>query len=474
MKILLINPISRRRYDNLRFPLGLSYISETLINSGHQVEILDLAVIEWNMRWLEAGISSGRYRDIDAVGVTGLISEYKNIKGISTLFKKYHPDKPIVLGGAFATSMPQELLEKTDVDIIVAREGEATARELFEKLESGEDIFDVRGIFFKKNGQVIFTGQRDDFSDLDAIGFPSRKGFNIEAYFYNSPLAMFASRRTLNMITSRGCPYSCFYCDKRMWGSKCRIRTPKNIVEEIIYLINTFRIDSIVFHDDTFNIDAGRVTEFCNLLMDNHIRINWLANCRVNNITLELSKTMRKAGCRMVAYGIESGSQAVLDSMKKGVRLEKAAEAIKATWRAGIIPFGYLMIGWFDETKRQVIDTINFCIKNKLMGDFSFFTPAPYTPAFFKARENTKIPLDTEVILSKWGEWHSRKMVNVSSLADEELIFLKKYAEKRILRANLSGAVFLYIRAMGIVYFLREIIRRIFRYGIKGFRARCE
>jgi anaerobic magnesium-protoporphyrin IX monomethyl ester cyclase len=473
MNTLLINPINRENYrSGLRFPLGLAYVSGALTEAGHRVQILDLATIDWNITGLEAKVSTN-YEDIDIIGLTGLITEYKNIRDISALFKKYYPKKPIILGGPFATSLPNEILNNTPIDIIVSGEGEETCRQLFQSLSDGKDISCVSGIYFKENGLLRYTGERPYIQSIDDINFPSRNNFNVEAYFRNSPLAMFGSRRSLNMITSRGCPYSCLYCNKGMWGDVYRARSPQNMVNEIKYLIDNFGIDSLVFHDDTFNMNKQRVIEFCDLLIDNKIHIDWLANCRINTITQEVAQKMRKAGCRIIAYGVESGNQDILNSMKKGVKIEKVSEAIRITWKAGIIPFGYLMIGWLDETKEQALDTIKFCIDNNLIGDFSFFTPLPQTPAFFKAKEKSPL-LDEELLLSHWGEWHITKVVNVSAMTDDELVSLKRYAERKIVQASLLRKVFLFIRSMGIYCFFREIIRRIVRYGMKGLNPRCE
>ena len=473
MNILLINPIDRITSGGaIRFPLGLAYISDALSKNGHKVEILDLAVRDWNLQSLEDEIR--KYSHIKAIGLTGLITEYNNIREISALLKKHFPEKPIILGGALATSMPAKLMKNSSVDIIVAGEGEVTAKELFEKLEKGEDISDVRGIFFRKNKEIIYTGARQPLPDLDMFGYPSRLGFKIEEYFTNSPLSMFGSKRTLNMITSRGCPYGCVYCDKSLWGSIYRARGPKDILGEIKYLYESFNIDSIIFHDDTFNLKKERVFELCDLLISSKFRINWLANCRANLITLEMAKKMRLAGCRIIAYGIESGNQNILDSMKKNIQLNEAREAITNTWQAGIIPFAYLMIGWFNETREQVLDTINFCINNRIKGDFSFFTPLPNTSSFIQIQSMGNHMLDVERILANWGRWHKHIMINVSAMNDEELISLKEYAERKIFWSCLMQNALLYIKAMGIFCFTREMIRRIIYFNRNGFTLRVE
>lgn len=475
MNILLVNPINKKSYKNsLRFPLGLSFIYDVLKRQGHKVELLDLAIIDWDRYSLVSVVS--KFSHIDVFGLTGLVTEYMNIKEITKNLKDFYPSKMIILGGALGTRMPNEILNNTNVDIVVAGEGEITTAELFRKLESNTDITTVKGVYFKKDNKIVYTGPREYFTELDTIGFPSRDGFNVEAYFSNSPLAMFGCKRTLNIISSRGCPFNCFYCDKVMWGNVCRTRSPLNMVNEIEYLIKTFNIDSVIFHDDTFNIDKRRVEIFCNLLITKNINIKWLAHCRVNNMTLEIAKKMRKSGCRMVGYGIESGNQEILNSMMKGVRLEMASAAIKATWKAKIIPFGYLMIGWFNERKEQVLDTVKFCTKNKIIGDFSFFTPSPYTPAFLKAQKAGMISSSNILeMLSNRGEWHQHKTINLSSMFDDEVIAVKKYAERKLLLSNVfSLTIFMYIRAMGVKNFISEILRRLFSYGLNGLKLRCE
>lgn len=473
MNILLINPINKKTHGEiLRFPIGLAYIFDILRKNGHRVEIMDLAPINWDTEYLENKIPS--YKHIDAVGLTGLVTEYLNIKQISRLFKKYFPKTPVVLGGALATSLPDKLMDGTDVDIIVTNEGELTAAELFEKLEKKEDISAVRGIYFRDNGKIIFTGKRDYLGDLDILGYPSRDNFNVEAYFCNSPLVMFGNKRTLNMITSRGCPYECAYCDKSLWGSAFRARSPENVVSEIEYLIGRFNIDSIIFHDDTFNISKHRLIKLCDLLTSKKIKINWLANCRASLMSLDIAKRMRKAGCRIIAYGVESGNQDILNSMKKNIKIEDFSKAIQITWKARIAPFAYLMIGWFNETKAQVFDTINFCIANKIKGDFSFFTPLPNTSVFKQVISHKKYTLDDEMNLSNWSRWHENPMINVSSMEDAELIGLKKYAEKKIFWSHILSNIILYIKVLGVINFIKEIARRVIYAGPKAFKIRLE
>lgn len=473
MKILLLNPINKESNGGIiRFPLGLAYIADALSKDGHHIKILDLATKEWDSKYLKRHINE--YSDVNAIGITGLITEFQSIKEISGLFKEYFAEKPIILGGALATSIPAVIMNNTNIDIIVSGEGEITSRELFRVIEKGDDVSGVRGIYFKRNGSIVYTGQREYVSNLDTLGYPSRKGFEVEAYFCNSPFLMFGNKRTLNVITSRGCPFSCLYCDKSLWGNVYRARSAENIVEEFKYLQDAFHADSIMIHDDTFNLKNNRIIELCDLLIDKRIKINWLANCRANLIHAKTLKKMRRAGCRIIAYGIESGNQEILDSMQKNIKVGEMREAISKTWKAGIIPFAYLMLGWFNEAKEQVLDTVNFCISSRIKGDFSFFTPLPNTPASIRIRTTKNYQFNDSMILANWSRWHDRPMVNISSISNEELFNLKKNAERRIFWGNFVGNIFLYMKALGTSCFLKELTRRLIHFSRQGFRIRVE
>lgn len=473
MEILLLNPVNKKSNGGIiRFPLGLAYIADALSKDGHHITVLDLATIEWDIGYLEKHID--RYRDVDAIGITGLITEFGSIKEISALFKKHFSEKPFILGGALATSMPDIIMNNMDIDIIVSGEGEITSRELFRAMEKGDDISGVRGIYFKKGASISYTGQREYVSNLDALGYPSRSGFNVEAYFCNSPFLMFGNKRPLNVITSRGCPFNCLYCDKSLWGNTYRARSAENIVEEFEYLQHTYHADSIIIHDDTFNLKNDRINELCDLLIDKRIKINWLANCRANLIQAETLKKMRRAGCRIIAYGIESGNQEILDSMHKNIKVAEMKEAISKTWKAGIVPFAYLMLGWFSETREQILDTIKFCKSSRVKGDFSFFTPLPNTQASIRIKAAKNHYLNDSMILANWSRWHDRPMINISSISNEELMNLKKYAESRIFWDNLLLSIFMYMRALGLFCFLIELARRIASFRRQGFNIRVE
>jgi radical SAM superfamily enzyme YgiQ (UPF0313 family) len=168
---------------------------------------------------------------------------------------------------------------------------------------------------------------------------------------------------------------------------------------------------------------------------------------------------MRTAGCRAILYGIESGSQKILDEMRKGVKVEQARQAILDTWRAGILPIGYLMIGMFSESRQTVAETVRFCNETGLVSGFSYATPFPGTELYVRAMETGKIkPDDADQLLESWGEWSSEILVNLSSIPDEELKSIKRSAQRRIFWGNWLWKLRLYIRVLGMRNTVREVI----------------
>lgn len=444
MDILLVNPIIRGSKPPFYFPLGLGYIARVLLDEGHNVEILDINAYRLTKEETIDRIKGSRF---ELVGLTGLVTEYSQIKWLTDQFKEFHPNKTIILGGGLATLAPELVLKNSDIDIVVIGEGEETIKELVSAIESGKTLTDVNGIMFKDKDVIHKNKPRKIIENLDGIHFPAWELFPLEKYLKNPYLRLFNKNlRTTQIITSRGCPYNCIYCFKDMWGQKFRKRSADNIIDEIKLLKDKFNITGIQISDDLFVMDKKRVYEFCDKLIEQEIEIIWVANGRVNLMDNPLLEKMRSAGCRVMCYGIESGSQKILDSMKKGVTVSQAEKAVQETWKAGILPHGYLMIGMFDETKETIKETINFCNRNGLIGQFSFVTPIPNTELFEEAKKIGKIPYDEEWVMEHWGEWNDRILINLSDLPDSELIALKRIAERDILFGNIINKLLLHLK----------------------------
>lgn len=428
MKILLINPIIRVSMPPSYFPLGLAYIAAVVQKEGHDVEVMDINGYRYTPDEVENKIKKA---DFDYVGITGFITEYNQIKWLSDKLKQYNPTKPIILGGGLASAVTEYVLESTLIDIVVIGEGEKTITSLLECLIAKEDLSVVDGIAFKKNQQIVKTRDRQFINDLDELPMPFYEMFPVETYARGEKLGFAYPVRAINIISSRGCPYKCNYCYHGISGYKYRKRSADNIINEIIYLKKNYNLDGIVFSDDTFIIDRGRVVEFCEKLNNLSINLKWSCNGRVDLVDEKLLKKMKTAGCVNVSYGIESGSSIILKNMKKGFTKEKAEESILMTQKVGLRTSLYFIIGMIGETEKTIIETKEFCKKIKNKTQFSIATPFPGTELFEIAKSKNLLP-QIDFMLKKWDIWNYNILVNLSQLSDKELLLAKNNAEEEI------------------------------------------
>jgi len=424
MNILLIHPKLGKR-DSPRFPLGLGYIAAVLCEAGHKVEAVDLNAQSELENGLSERIRNGKF---DMVGLSAMITQFKEVKRLSSLIKNVTKTK-IVLGGGLGSSVPELILQETDVDILVVGEGERTIVELVDRIEHQQSIADVDGIAYRDNGNYVKTPPRSYIEDLSSIPFPAWDLFPIEQYFQDVR-ANFPKRR-MSVITGRGCPYRCSFCFHGIFGYKYRSRSSENLFKEIELLSKKYSIRGINFEDDTFILDRRRVDKICDLFARKNPKISWTCNGRANLIDKDLLKKMKLTGCVEIAYGIESGSQRVLNNIDKGIEVSKSREAIKLTWEAGIVPHGFMMLGIPGETYQTIQESINFCKEIGILAEFTIATPIPGTRLYQTAVEKGKI-VSLKKLLEDWGNWFEEIPVNLTDIDSSELQRLKKQAEKEV------------------------------------------
>ncbi len=436
MKITLLNPRLRTWSPNVYVPLGLGYIAASLEQAGHEVEIIDLNVRRIGDNKLRKKVAAA-----DIIGITGMITEYETLLGLVDSVKKANPGARVVLGGPLVTALPRKLLQESAADFAVLGEGEKTIVALVSALENGEDVGGIRGIVFRADDRITVTEPAEPIADMDTIPFPARHLLDMERYIkdhfqsFGIKIRGFGRIRSTNLLSSRGCPYSCTFCFKDMWGRKWRGRSPQNIIREMESLYDTYRVNGFFFNDDTFVLDRERVMEFCRQLIEKKFRIVWYCNGRVNLMTEEMLRAMYEAGCRCIAYGIESGNQRILDSMKKNETLDQVREVIAWTKKAGIHVTGYFMLGMLGETRDTIRETMAFARELRLdFHGFSLTTPIPGTELYDSALAAGLISGDKTDI----GEWSLHTNANLTrDCTDDELVdfsneaFREFYLRKR-------------------------------------------
>lgn len=432
MKILLINPPSRA--SNC-IPLGLGYIASVLRQAGHSIEMLDINGSGCSAKDAEGLIKSLNY---GLAGISGLTTTYKYVKWIAAVIRQHRPDVPIIAGNKVATDHPEILLRNSDVDIAVMNEGEETVVQLVDAIEKGLRLNKIKGIYYKDGRDIIRTAERERLSDLDSLPFPAWDLFPVENYFCNSTSSTRTfGRRCINISTARGCPYSCTFCS-HSFGTRVFMRSAASIIEEIKQLKKMYKIGMAYFCDDLFLVNRERALEFCDRAIHGRLGVKWITTGRVNLANAGLLKKMRQAGCTELSYGFESGSQFILDSLKKCVTVAQAEEAIKMTRAANINVVGSFIFGMPGETLDSIKETLGFIRRTRLpIYRFFYATPYPNTELYEIAKKMGRLPEDEDKYLESLGEMRETFLVNLTDFSDDELVRLKNWAEETA-RGNLD------------------------------------
>jgi len=431
LKILLINPVIREWAKPNVLPLGLAYIAAILRDNRHTVEVMDLNALRWEPEEIERRI---RESNFEIVGIGAIVTVYREVKKLIELLKSCHPDRPVMVGGSVGTSIPHIIMEKTAADIVCIGEGEVTALEIVSVVEKGDDLGAVAGIWFKQaDGGIVKTPPRKPIKDMDAIPLPAWDLFPMDIYLANPVGAPNRNKwvngdsgeefvRSMNVSATRGCPYKCIYCYHDFMGQGYRFRSPRNIVAEIEALYERYGVEYIHFMDDEFCMRKDFVLDFCRLLKKRFAgKITWGCAGRVNLMTEKLIQTMADSGCVVIGYGIESGSQKMLDVMKKQVTVTQAKQAIRWTQKHVDWAACSFMIGTPGETWETIRETVEFCKELDLAPEVIFFMTAyPGTELYEMARASEKIP-DEEAYILDLGEQGERIRINFTDIPDDEL-----------------------------------------------------
>ncbi len=309
MKILLLNPKIKSWSPNPYVPLGLTYIAAVVEQAGYGVEVCDLNIQRLSKENLRQKVNGA-----DIIGITGMITEYDEIITLVNTVRHANSGAKIILGGPLATSLPEKLLNESPSDFVVLGEGEKTIIRLLSAIKLGESVAGIKGIAYRDGGRIIIGEPAESITDLDTVPFPARHLLDMKRYLGNYfesfgiKLNGFGKIKSTNLISSRGCPYSCTFCFKEMWGNKWRARSPENILTEMKLLNTEYGVNGFFFTDDTFVLDNKRVFRLCQLLKESGLNVAWYCNARINLMTKEMLQAMYEAGCRGIAYGLESGN----------------------------------------------------------------------------------------------------------------------------------------------------------------------
>jgi radical SAM superfamily enzyme YgiQ (UPF0313 family) len=356
-------------------PLGLGYLAAVLEKNQYEVDVIDCQALRFTYEEFRSEISK---RQPDIVGITSTTLTYKSALQIAKIAKEVCPNCLTILGGSHVSFWDKEALQEcSSLDIVVRKEGENTMLELAERIEAGKNYHDVLGITCRKDGKIVKNPDRVYIENLDELPFPAHHLWPIERLRKHGTVIF-------PLVTSRGCVYWCDFCTAvRMFGRRYRMRSPKNVVDEIEYLQKTFGAHQFTFYDDAFTVDQERAAEICREIKNRKMKIEWDCETRVDMVTKELLRTMKEAGCIAVWFGVESGSQPVLDAMRKGISPAQTIKAFKWAKEVGLMTVANVILGFPGETKETIWETIKF-IERLSPNDVGYYiaTPYPGTPLY--------------------------------------------------------------------------------------------
>ena len=402
MKVVLINPpemiageqggtgFGQRSFvKQLRVlpPLGLAYIAALLKRASHEVELIDANALR-----IGPGEVVRRASELkpDVVGITCVTPLFPVVVHICRSLKASLPQVTTVVGGPQVTIMPELTMENAAFDFGIEGEAEIAMPALIEAISAAGPPEGVGGVLSRSGGGVVRAGPAE-VMPIDEIPFPLREGLPNDRYFDMTT----ESRHVSSIMTARGCPYKCSFCERYIRGGHYRMRSADSVVSELEELETKFGCTEVVIYDDTFTANKKRTAEICEKMLERGLKLRWDCRTRVDCVEPGLLKLMARAGCSRISFGVESASESVRDVFNKRITIEQVRESFEWTRSAGIRILGYFMLGAPGETRESIEETLALSIE--LNPDFAYYSivvPYPGTDLYDRALEEGLIGFD--------------------------------------------------------------------------------
>jgi len=392
-RIVLVNPpflFWEEDFEDLKSdhspPLGLYILAAEAKRAGHEVRMVDLAI---QPRTYARALEDILAFSPDLVGLAAVTVNVHHAARFARDLKKARPGLLTVLGGPHGTALPEETLRRyPDFDAVVLGEGERTLLELLEDPTGGEAWESVNGLALPRDGSCLRTPARERIRDLDTLAFPAWEYLPDYPRGYTAPLFNFKRLPAATLVTSRGCPLRCRFCSRAVFGNRIRFHSAGYVLEMIDRLVRKHGVRHLIFYDDMFVANRKRLVEICEGLISAYGgKVSFSCNGRVGWMNREVLSLLKRAGCWQIAYGMESGTQEILDLLDKGQTLEQVEREVQLTREAGIRVKGLFMMALPGETARTVWATVRFAIRLHLdLFQITKFTPLPGSPLYSEAR----------------------------------------------------------------------------------------
>ncbi len=389
------------------FPLGIGYLASYIRQFDYSVKIFQPTLEDSYDLELKDIIASF---EPSLVGISVMTPSYPRAVELCDMIKDIDASIVTVLGGHHVSAVGKEVMEQSpNTDFSVMGEGELTLHELLQACDSEDPEFGaINGLVWRdKAGGIRRNDKRELIQDIDSLPFPARDLVDMDQYRLHSYIDF--GTKSATMVTSRGCPYKCAFCSSWLtMGARYRFRSVESIMAEIRELVAS-GVDHIVFEDDTMALKRSRIEAICDAMIAMPDRPTWYCLTRVDTMDYELAKKFRDAGCKMVNFGIESGSAEVLKLIGKKISLDRAVEAIAACRKAGLRTQCSFIVGFPIDTENTMAMTYDIAKKiDPTIAIFFPLTPYPGTRMFDEFLDKALIPKSVE-------DWHSYIMTDNKS-----------------------------------------------------------
>lgn len=392
--IILINP-----QIGFSPPFGLLYLGAILERANHKVEIIEFD--SYNNRNFDSR-QEQLVREIidkkpDLIGITCMTAHAKIVKKLIPAFLKIKKEILIIAGGPHATALPEDILN-VGADMVCLGEGEGTILRIIDYYQGRIRKEEINGIAYKDSNDKTVINAKVDYEDITQIPFPAYHLVNMKHYLARNYSIRGYWLRNGWLLTSRGCPGRCTFCASVIThGYPIRERNIDDVVKELKFLKEKYKIEGFWILDDTFTVRAERVAEFCSKLRESDLKLKWGCQARVNCFNEKQAAELKKSGCLQVDFGVESGSQTILNNLKKGITVEQSKNAFKICKKHKLRALATFMIGIPGETKEDIQKTKELLreIKPDYAG-FFFTTPYPGTELYRQTLRNKWLDLDDD------------------------------------------------------------------------------
>ncbi len=370
-RILLVYPpiTKMERYSSsiggsggCQIPLGVFYLAAYVRNHGFETDVLDAEAMDLSYDDVIKRLDSGGF---GILGISTTTTAFHRALELAEKVKESLSDIIIVVGGPHVSSQPASPMEFDVFDFAVRNEGEETLVELMQAIAGNEEYEKIPGLIFRKGDKVIINNMRPYIKDIDTLPFPAYDLIP-DLNSYAPPPCNYKKAPVVNIITSRGCPNECTFCDNSTFGRKRRKRSAENIVNEIEMLMTRYGVKEIAFVDDTFTIDPKTIYELFDLARSMGMHFPWTCMARINTVDEDMLRYMKLNGCWHISFGIESGEEEILKLIRKNIKIEDVEQVVNICHKIGILSKGFFILGHPLETVKSIDKTIDLALRLKL------------------------------------------------------------------------------------------------------------